>query len=168
MTPSRDPEFLGWAPDEPLHWVPEVSIASLPAEPAVPGAPRATAAPEPPRPRPQAPRTAGARPAQVAAAASVPGAAPPGYPTPIPVAAPGHPRAPGYAPPVDRAARVPAPRRRSASPLLGPTLLIFLIALGFTVLTLLAPVDSSGSLVSAVAAMVTAVLGRLAWGMRPR
>jgi hypothetical protein len=45
---------------------------------------------------------------------------------------------------------------------------MFLIALGFTVLTLLAPVDASGSLQAAVAAMITAVLGRLAWGMRPQ
>lgn len=173
VTPSRDPDFLGWAPDEPLRWVPELSIASLPLPtgPAVLAAAPATSAPEPSRPRPPAPPTAAARPAPVAPAVSVPrGAAAPGYPLPVPVPQGLPPvAAPAYPPPAGRAARVPAARRQPASPLRGPTLLLFLVALGFTIATFFAPAEAGGSLGNLlVQAAITVVLGRLAWGMRPR
>ncbi|CAL8972291.1 hypothetical protein PROP_00873 [Propionicimonas sp. T2.31MG-18] len=61
------------------------------------------------------------------------------------------------------------PRTRAASRLLGPTLLAFVLALGFTLTTLFASEAAGGSTAQFfVGAAVTVFLARLAWSMLPR
>ncbi|MFN8136981.1 MAG: hypothetical protein U0R79_05330 [Propionicimonas sp.] len=142
MTRTPDPDFLGWAPDLPLSWAPAEGAG---AEPPVPEQVRLN---EPAR----VPVVAGHAPAAHSPAVPRPAAPRPAAPPP--------------------AVAVPAlrtPRTRAASRLLGPTLLAFVLALGFTLTTLFASEAAGGSTAQFfVGAAVTVFLARLAWSMLPR
>lgn len=142
VTRTPDPDFLGWAPDLPLSWAPAEGAG---AEPPVPEQVRFN---EPAR----VPVVAGHAPAAHSPAVPRPAAPRPAAPPP--------------------AVAVPAlrtPRTRAASRLLGPTLLAFVLALGFTLTTLFASEAAGGSTAQFfVGAAVTAFLARLAWSMLPR
>lgn len=142
VTRTPDPDFLGWAPDLPLSWAPAEGAG---AEPPVPEQVRLN---EPAR----VPVVAGHAPAAHSPAVPRPAAPRPAAPPP--------------------AVAVPAlrtPRTRAASRLLGPTLLAFVLALGFTLTTLFASEAAGGSTAQFfVGAAVTVFLARLAWSMLPR
>lgn len=150
VTRTPDPDFLGWAPDLPLSWAPAEGAG---AEPPVPEQGRLN---EPAR----VPVVAGHAPAAHAAhSPAVPRPAAPRPATPRPAAPP-----PAVAVPALR-----TPRTRAASRLLGPTLLAFVLALGFTLTTLFASEAAGGSTAQFfVGAAVTVFLARLAWSMLPR
>lgn len=159
MTSSREPDFLGWAPDEPLRW--DDADAAPAAPPRTPQPAPVTTAP---RPAPSAPRSRTQAPAarQAPAAPSVSaGPRPSGVPTPS-----GGPTPSGYPPPPYHPAG-PAPRRPRSAPPFLVVLIGFVFALFFTVVVFSMQREAALPLVYG-GVVATVLLARAGWAMLRR